>query len=488
VSVQQYVLLLRERWLTVLVTAVLGLAGGAVAFALLPAEYTASTTLYVSTRLTDTTSAAYQGAQLSELRAKSYTELVGSPRVAAEVAQRLGLSRSAESLASQVTATSAADSVVIQVAATDRSPELAAEIANGVGAVFVDFVEELEDPTGPDAMTAPISVQVWEPAAVPSTPSSLGLRSMLLIGLLTGLAAGVVAALVRKTLDTSVRSVEQLARVTRAPNFSVFAHEPDVRRHPVTVRYDPAGAHAEAIHRLRIQLEVLGGDGAHRILAVTSSVPGEGKTTIAVNLAMAFGSVGYRVVLVEADLRRPAVAEMVGLDQQVGLSQVLMGRADLADAIQDSLMGIDVLAAGPPPPNPGEHVGARAMKARLNELRHAYDIVLVDCPSLLSVADTAAVLPATDGAIVVCRHRRVTEAQLSAALSILRTEFVPVLGTVLTMVPPKTIRNLAPDGGRPDGRGPAGTNGGRSRHSVWTAPEQTTPARESDAVRRSDGS
>jgi capsular exopolysaccharide synthesis family protein len=178
---------------------------------------------------------------------------------------------------------------------------------------------------------------------------------------------------------------------------------------------------------------------------VTSSSAGEGKTTTTVNLATALGMVGHRVVLVEADLRQPVVADLFGLEEgSVGLSDVLAGRAHTAQAIQRTDKAFDLLSAGPPPPNPSELVASRRMTTVLEELRAAYDYVLIDCPSLLPMPDTASIAPATDGVIVVCRFKT-TQAQLAAAVDTVTAVSAPVLGSVLTMVPRRSAARFVPD-------------------------------------------
>lgn len=425
---------LRERWVVVLTVVVLGVAAAGAAWYLRPKEYTAELTMYVSAQTADSAQSAFQGAQLSQERVSSYVRLVSSPRVVEEVARNLRLPDPPVELAEQITASSALDSVLIDVAVTDRSADRAAAIANGVGDVFTDLVEELERPTAVGA-PPPVAVRVVQPASPPVEPSSMTLPVALVLGLLAGLAAGIGGALVRSALDTSVTSPDDLRSIVKAPNLGTIGYDPQVPRRPLTVHEDPQAPRAEAFRQFRTNLQFIDVDRPHRILAVTSSLPGEGKTTTLANLAIALATSGYRVLAVDADLRRPKLAGLLGLDGSVGLTSALSGRADPGQVVQHWSGGVDVLASGPLPPNPSELLGSTQMATMLQRLSAEYDVVLVDTPPLLPVTDAAAVAPATDGVLLVCRFKKTTREQLGAAVEALEAVSATVLGTVFSMVP-----------------------------------------------------
>jgi succinoglycan biosynthesis transport protein ExoP len=434
VTLQDYFRVLREQWLVVLSAVLLGLLGAAAAFVIRPAEYTAKLTLYVTSQGGDTTSAAYQGAQLSQERVTSYVELVRSRRVAEEVVQRLRLPVRPEDLIKHVTASSALESVLIDVGVEDTDPESAAAVANTIGEVFTGLVDELERPLEPGAAPA-VAVRIVQPAVSPDEPSSTGLPLMLALGFLAGAAVGVAGALARNALDTSVKTPEHLRAATGAPNLGTIAHDPGVPKRPLTVHEDPQSPRAEAFRQLRTNLQFVDVDNPRKVIVVTSSLPSEGKTTTTVNLGVALALAGSRVLLIEADLRRPKLADLLGLDRTAGLTTVLSGRSEYAQVVQPWGGMLDVLASGPLPPNPSELLASDHMRTLLRHLRDRYDVVLVDTPPLLPVTDAAAVAPATDGAMLVCRFRKTTRPQVDAAATALAAVSAPLLGTVLTMVP-----------------------------------------------------
>jgi len=435
VTIRDFLRVIREQWLVVLVCFALGLSGAAAVFFLRPAEYTAKLTMYVSSQGGDTTSAAYQGAQLSQQRVSSYVQLVSSRRVSEDVIRELRLTETPEDLSEQIVASSAIDSVLIDIAVVDQSPKRAAALANAVGKVFTGLVNELERPltTG---VTPAVAVRVVQPAAEPIVPSSTGLAVTLALGLVAGLVVGVCGAFIRNALDIVVKSPDQLRSAAGAANLGTIAHDSGVPKRPLTVHEDPHSPRSEAFRQLRTNLQFVDVDRPRKVILITSSMPSEGKTTTLVNLAIAMASAGNRVLVVDADLRRPKVTDLLGLERTIGLTSVLSGRVRTEHVIQSWGGGaFDVLASGPLPPNPSELLASKHMEVMLDDLRREYDVVLIDSPPLLPVADAAAVAPATDGAILVCRFKQTTRTQVASAVAALSAVSAPLLGTVLTMVP-----------------------------------------------------
>ncbi|OLT52247.1 chromosome partitioning protein [Cellulosimicrobium sp. CUA-896] len=429
--------LLRKRWLSVAVLTALGVLGGVVASLATTPTYEARSQVFVSVQgSSDSASDLLQGSSFTVRQVKSYTELATSPRVLDPVVEELGLTDDAASLAERVRAESPMDTVLINVIATDESARLAASTADAVASSLADVVGELETPAaGGDS---PVQISTVRSATVPTEPSSPDLRLNLALGLVVGLALGIGLAVVRELLDTRVRSAPDVEAVTDAPVLGAIGYEADAPEHPLIVQESPQALRAEAFRRLRTNLQFLDlGDGA-RTVVMTSALPGEGKTTTSINLAITLADAGQRVLLVDADLRRPAVARYMGIEGSVGLTTVLIGKVGLRDAVQPwgSSM-LDVLAAGQIPPNPSELLGSETMTALVGRLGEEYDVVVVDSPPLLPVTDAAILARRAGGAILVSGVGTIHRQHVAGAVAALGTVGARLLGVVLNRVPLK---------------------------------------------------
>jgi capsular exopolysaccharide synthesis family protein len=438
VYLHDYLQVARARWRIVLIGLLIGLASAAVVTWLTPRLYSAQVTIYVSAQpgadTATAASAAYQGNLLSQQKVKSYTQLLTSHRIAQDVAERLVSGASASEIERQITASSQPDTVLLTATATDGSPQLARQMANATGAAFTALVAQLERPT--TDLPPNVTAQVVEPAQLPTTPVSPRPVVNFGLGILLGLLAGCAAALLRHRLDTSVKSVDDLVRITDAPNLGSIAYDASIPMHPLTVHERPNSPRSEAFRKIRTNLQFIDVDRSQKTIVVTSSMPEEGKTTTLCNLAIVLAQAGRRVIVVETDLRRPRLVDYLGLEGAVGLTSVLAGRVPLDSALQSWGSNMfDVLSSGPIPPNPSELLASRQMRNLLTELGGRYEIVLLDAPPLLPVTDAAILGAECDGALLIVRHGKTRRNQIEAALSALDGVSARLLGTVLSMTP-----------------------------------------------------
>ena len=194
----------------------------------------------------------------------------------------------------------------------------------------------------------------------------------------------------------------------------------------------------EAFRKLRTNLVFMDVDNPPRRIVLTSPRPGDGKSTTSINLAAAIAVSGEKVVLIDADLRRPSLADSLGLVEGVGLSDVLAGRVEAEDALQDvsGKPNMRVLAAGRIPPNPSELLGSKAMGALVEKLSQDA-LVIMDAPPLLPVTDAAVLTANADGALIVISSGKTVDAELGTALSHLEAVRGKALGVILNKVPRK---------------------------------------------------
>ena len=256
--------------------------------------------------------------------------------------------------------------------------------------------------------------------------------------MILGLLLGLALAVVRHRLDTRIASSEDISAVTDAPVLGNICYDADSAWDDPIKALTSHSPWAEAFRVLRTNMQYVDVDTDKLVFTVTSSMPGEGKSTVAVNLAIALALAKQRVVLVECDLRRPQLAKRLGLDASTGTTAVLIGKVELKDALQrHEPTGLEVLVCGHLPPNPSELLQSIAMEKLLTDLRHDYDVVILDAPPLLPVTDAALLAAEVDGALMVVRHGETTTDQLRHSLERLGTVDAKPLGVVINRAPTK---------------------------------------------------
>jgi capsular exopolysaccharide synthesis family protein len=272
-------------------------------------------------------------------------------------------------------------------------------------------------------------------AKLPTTPSEPQVPRSIALGLALGLLAGAGTALARARLDRSVKDADEASELVGAPVIGTIVRDPALGKNHTTDRV-PSGRTAEDYRQLRNNLRFLAVDDPPKVIMVSSAVPAEGKTTLVVNLGLALADAGQRVAIVEADLRRPKVTSYLGMVGGVGLTNVLTGRADLDEVLQEyGTGGMTILAAGPKPPNPGELLASSHMRALIEKLRGRFDVILVDAPPLLPVADASGLAPHVDGVLLSIRYGNTRKDQLRHAAATVVRAGGHTLGAVLNIVP-----------------------------------------------------
>ncbi|MBA3741935.1 polysaccharide biosynthesis tyrosine autokinase [Sporichthya sp.] len=434
---QDYVRVLRERWLLVVFGLILGVGGAAAHSYLATPQYATSATFFISTPgLSEDVSQAYQGSLLSEQKIKSYTQLATDRRLREQVSAELG----SPVAPGTISASARPDTVLLTITVTDPSPQRAQRIAELASTNFIALVAEVEKPIG-DADPAVAARQVQTPP-LPTQPVSPKPVRDAALGTILGLMLGVGLAIARHTLDRSVKSSEVLVEFAQAPSLGVTVYDSSVKSRPLVVADNPQSPLAEAFRQLRTNLQYVDLDHSQKLIVVTSALPNEGKTTTSCNLAIALAQSGAKVLLVEADLRRPRAGAYLGLDNAVGLTSVLTSRVYLYDAIQPwGNSQLDFLGSGPLPPNPSEMLASRQMRELLDEVATRYDIVLFDATPTLPVADACVLAAQTHGTLLVARHGKVTHDQVAAAAETLHRVSANLIGTVLTMAPRSSRRS-----------------------------------------------
>ncbi|MCH8563295.1 polysaccharide biosynthesis tyrosine autokinase [Nesterenkonia sp. YGD6] len=434
-ELREYLRILHRGWLIIVLATLAGIGAAATYSMLQSPQYEAGTRVYVSTDSASTVAELGQGTTYTQQIVESFVQVTTTPRVLQPVIDDLGLQQTPAELAGSVAVSTDPNTVLMQITATDEDPRLAADIANSVTENLIGVVGEITP--GSSGEDSPVTVEVLQEAVAPESPVAPRIPLNLALGFLVGMALGVGIAVLREVLDTKIRGEHDISAITDTPVLGGITYDPEAQKRPLVVQVDPKSPRAESFRTLRTNLQFLEVGESRRSFVITSSIQGEGKSTTVANLAITMQEAGQRVLVIDADLRRPRVADYFGLEGAVGLTNVLIGKVDLADVVQYwGPHDLAVLPAGDIPPNPSELLGSPSMDALLRFVEDQFDVVLIDAPPL-AVTDAAVLATRATGAIMVVAAGKTTRQRFTRSISSLESVGAKLFGVVPTMLPTK---------------------------------------------------
>jgi non-specific protein-tyrosine kinase len=274
------------------------------------------------------------------------------------------------------------------------------------------------------------ALSVIEPAIVPEFPAQPRAELNIALGFLVGLFGGLGLGFLLENLDTTLYTTSQIEKATERV---VLGGIPQSKRKQHGLVFDSTSPQAEGFRRLRINLSILDQNAPLRTLLVTSAEPGEGKTTIAINLAYAMAQAKQRVLLVDCDLRLSTLHQVFDLPNDCGLSDILQHNASWARVIQESkrIAGLSILSSGAAPSNPSELINSREMTALIKQAAEQFDIVVLDTPALLAVKHAAALASTVDSVLLVVERSRARQSAVRAACELLVNAKARSIGVVV---------------------------------------------------------
>ena len=474
-----YLRAIRANWWIVALVAILGLVGGAYKVSKVAPVYAGHVTFLVNSPTTTTASSVSSNLTAAEDLAVSYAQLLSSDRLGGLIAAaNPAMKLTPRQIASKISGTAQLNTVLVDATVRDTSRARLALITSSVATEFPKMIASMS------TSASPSSLEVTSGPSVSKGPVSPHKKLEWGLGLLIGLLVGLAIAVGREVLDNSVRSTETVRELTGLPVIGSIPFDSAAKKNPALVGTDLHSVRAEAIRQLRTNLQFIDASGPLGVIMVTSAVEMEGKSSTTANLALMFAESGRSVLLIEADMRRPKVAQYLGLPGSVGLSDVIAKRARLDDVLQ--VFGdtsLTLLAGGTTPPNPSELLDSVRMTALLTALRTRFELIIIDTPPLLPVTDAAVLATRTDGVVIVSRYGKTKKNQLRAAAHALEAVNARVIGVVLNMAPGGTpytygYSSYTGDGGpptsfTPSASGPVGPPTARS--SAARDPEPMAP-------------
>ncbi|MEA5594471.1 GumC family protein [Rivularia sp. UHCC 0363] len=280
------------------------------------------------------------------------------------------------------------------------------------------------------------NARVIASALVPDVAISPKILLNLALGGFLGILLGVGTALILEAMDKSLKTLDEAKRLLGYPLLGTIPHvdEKDKEKKELPVLNNPYSPATNAFEILQTNLGFTISDKALKVIVVSSSITGEGKSFVSANLAVAIAQVGRRVLLIDADMRRPRQQEIWNLPNMIGLSNVLVGQATLHGSVAEALVTLDVLTCGKIPPNPLALLESQRMASLVKDASLDYDFVIIDAPPLTAVADALNLGKLADGMLLVVRPGVANTGSVSAAKSLLQQSGQRVLGMVVNGV------------------------------------------------------
>lgn len=399
-----------------------------------PRVYASTATGYVTVGDGTGIGDVISGSAAAKEKASAYLAFVNSGPVADEIlAANPELNLTRGQVQGNLSATVDANSALIRVSATGNTPQAAQALANSSLEAVAKVANNLEG-------SSTVRVIPLEDATISNTPVSPNITKIVGIGAATGLVLVLAVILLRRTVDTKLRTREDATKATDAGILGVLPISDELTEENI-LHASNDHISQEAIRQMRTNLRFVNVDNPPKSLIVTSAEPGEGKSTVSTSIARALADAGEPVIIIDADLRRPTIAKKFKIDSKVGLTQVLAGQVELADAVrQFEDTQLFILPAGRIPPNPSELLGSDKMRQLIAELSGEFTVI-VDVPPVLPVTDAALLSTAVDGVVLVGSVGKTRKENLAEAANSLRKVSSNLLGIVMNRAPRTGLGN-----------------------------------------------
>lgn len=457
----------KQRWRVIVIAAIISCIAGFAYGGLQKPVYTANGTLYISVPPTQNgTVNPLQAGQAAQDMASTYADLATTGAVSDKIAQAMGDGTTSADVAGRVSAKNRENSVLVDISATGETPESAHKLADTALDVMSKFIEETSTPANaaetsdtetttptyytykngvltevdpeeaPQASPAFLADNLTDPQQ-PAAPSSPSIFAYGIAGLILGFIVGLFLALIIHFADRRLRTAEDVNAIVDLPMLASIPEDEKLATAKLADFESGYSRTTEAFREMAVNLQFVGIDKSSKTVMITSPLAEAGKTTTSVNVSAALAEAGHSVVLVELDLRRPKVAEYLGVDAGVGLTSILQGDVELSEAIISRDEGFAVLPAGSVPPNPTEILASEKLGQLFDELSAKYDFVLIDTAPALLAADAVTVAKQADGTVLVLCSGGTTRDQLIDTVTALEKVHAPIFGTVLDRVKKK---------------------------------------------------
>lgn len=433
ISLRELFNIFKRRILLIILTTIMGLAiSGIISFYIIKPEYETFTTLIIGNspgyQLNDS-KIEYNDILLNQKLVHTYGELVKSRAVMDTVIESLDLEISYETFKGKVQVDLVNDTEIIKIKVKDNDKELVATIANELSQQFMKTIK---------IKMRVENIQIIDKAYIPQNPISPNKTLNIIIGSVIGLMIGVFITFLLEYLNNTFKIPEDVEKNLNLPVLGIIP-KMDSNSVDAIVKNDPKSHISEAFRTMRTNIQFTNVDKDIKTLAITSSAPNEGKSTIVCNLAISIAQGGRRVLLVDCDLRRPKLHRSFSVTNNIGLTNILMGAFSLEDSLFEieNIAGLALVTSGPIPPNPSELLSSYRMKDFLELVKRKYDMVIFDTPPIGFVTDGSIISTLTESTLFVIESHKTEIDQVKYSKGLLDKVNINIIGVVLNKLPLK---------------------------------------------------
>lgn len=419
-DIQEFISIIRSKLQVILAAALLfSVVAGIVSYGLLKPQYNTFSTLMVGQPLGYGQQIQYTDILLNQKLVSTYGEIAKSRLVAQEVIDSMRLALTYEELAQKISVTLIKETEIIKLNVTDTDPQMAAKLSNKLADVFMRHVSNIMKLD---------NIKVIDKAVPPLKPISPKPILNISIACVLGLIFSTLFFILKESFRKTIKTAEDLEKHLKLPLMGIIAFNKSDNIYDGSIK----NIRSEEFRMLRMNIQFAGIDNKIKSLLVTSIEPGEGKSTVVMNLAYSLAFADLKVLVIDCDLRRPSIHDYTGLNNDQGLTTVLVGGIDFRQAVNSKKdRPFDILTSGPIPPNPTELLGSKRMSKLLAQVQENYDMVLLDSPPAALVTDAPILSSFAGGVLIVCSAGHAEVSKVKQIVALLEKANANILGVLL---------------------------------------------------------
>ena len=358
----------------------------------------------------------YDKLQVNKSLMSTYSEVIKSKDLTNDVIETLNLEMDYDEFLDKVSISRVNDTQVISIDVIDSNPQRATDIANETATVFKKLIHELFDLE---------NIRIIDMAYPPKSPSSPNIIKNSITGIVIGLFIGVFISITRQLVDDSFKNESEFYRELNIPVLGMIPNKKEYKK--------DLSLYDETLFSVRTNIELGNLEDKNKVIAITSSKPSEGKTTVLYDLAKSFAKNGHKVIILDCNLRMPKLKEMCNIDSNVGITDILLNNLETNKAIiKDKEDNLYVLPAGKIPENPTQLLSSDNFKDLISSLSSDFDYIFIDTPPVGIFTDAAIISTLCDGVILTVKSKDTTKEEVSLAVNNLKKVNANILGAILT--------------------------------------------------------